>query len=473
MKKLFIFATAAIAFASCSENDLGNIAQENTLEQATAVSFGTYMGESATRAGTTGSITTASLQTGGTHAIDGFAVYGYLTSDALTDNAAVAISPNFMWNQQVTYSSGNWTYSPVKYWPNGTDANNNHEGTGQSTEVSTQYLSFYAYAPYVPAGDATAGITALPANNATDLKISYKMPDEAAAANVVDLLWGMRGNTSGYGLASGSESAEQKENKYNVNLTKQNTTEKVSFNFKHALAKIGGYDNTANRSGLKVIYDIDGNSTGSTGFGTTDANTLVTINSITISNGVDASNNSLLAATGKFDISTGTWSEQALSGTANPAISATISGTQLNTVIAEPAEAPTHPSEWSLEGVTTSAKDVYASGADVAPFLFIPGFEQTIKVSVTYTVRTFDEGLAVPTGETVKCTKVTQTITNNVTLPATTEPNKYYTLVMHLGLTSVKFTAEVVDWETTTSGSGVAPIEEQMYLPSNVVVPAP
>ena len=41
-------------------------------------------------------------------------------------------TPNFMYNQEVTYSAGSWGYSPVKYWPN------NEENT----------ISFWAYSPY-------------------------------------------------------------------------------------------------------------------------------------------------------------------------------------------------------------------------------------------------------------------------------------------------------------------------------------
>lgn len=53
---------------------------------------------------------------------DEIGVFAYYQSNA---------TPNFMNNQLLSYTSG-WTYAPVKYWPNNTDAT----------------LDFYAYSPY-------------------------------------------------------------------------------------------------------------------------------------------------------------------------------------------------------------------------------------------------------------------------------------------------------------------------------------
>ena len=55
--------------------------------------------------------------------------YHYGASDAC---------PDFMYNQQVSYLDGYnvWVYSPVKYWPQGNDLDD------------TRYVSFFAYAPY-------------------------------------------------------------------------------------------------------------------------------------------------------------------------------------------------------------------------------------------------------------------------------------------------------------------------------------
>lgn len=80
-------------------------------------------------------------------------------------------------------------------------------------------------------------------------------------------------------------------------------------------------------------------------------------------------------------------------------------------------------------------------------------------ISVEYLVRTYDENLPVEAVGGATCSKVTQTITNNVTMNLASHKN--YTLVLHLGLTSVKFSADVSGWQDDAT--------EQVWLPSNVV----
>ena len=133
----------------------------------------------------------------------------------------------------------------------------------------------------------------------------------------------------------------------------------------------------------------------------------------------------------------------------------------MNTALyAASATGAEYSTSWTPTGVTVAAQDVYRSDATTAPFYFIPGgtgTNQEIKVSITYTVKTKDSNLS--EGFSI----VNQTITNKVSLDAL-QPNKYYTLILHLGLTSVKFEATVADWENTGSGT-----EQSIWLPSNVV----
>ena len=66
---------------------------------------------------------------------DNFRVFAFYQPGSGGDPGAwqpLTWTSNFMYNQEVTYSGGSWTYSPVKYWPN------NSENT----------LTFWAYAPY-------------------------------------------------------------------------------------------------------------------------------------------------------------------------------------------------------------------------------------------------------------------------------------------------------------------------------------
>ena len=114
---------------------------------------------------------------------------------------------------------------------------------------------------------------------------------------------------------------------------------------------------------------------------------------------------------------------------------------------------------------------------DIPGILLIPGTNgNTLYVTVDYTVRTADKKLA------NSFTEVNQVITNEVTLggaaPNNLEPNKLYTLLMHLGLTSVKFQAVVSDWQMYSDSSidedghetgGSTDNEASVWLPSNVV----
>ena len=349
MRKILFFAAAAVAMlASCSQNeDLSSTDVVQKAQDDNAIQFGTYIGKQAqsralTNGGSTGVITTDGLRTGD-HS-EGFGVFGYSSpsTSPFTDGEAVTVVPNFMYNQQVAWNNGSWVYSPLKYWPNVTDSNNADGSPSNTAEESptTTYLNFYAYAPYITTV-STTGITSIPANNATNLTFGYALPATPTADNCVDFLWGLRGNTTGYDLAGGADVGTT--NSYNVNLTKQKVDETVDFKFKHALAKIGG------SNGLKVVADFDGNGTGSNGFGTKDANTLITVQSIVIKDALSGGESTMYAS-GKFDISTGTWSNQTKSTASSQVNLVNLTAANINEDIAENFESG-YPSATQTDNV--------------------------------------------------------------------------------------------------------------------------
>ena len=121
-----LIACAALTMTGCSNDEI-NAPQQS--QGNNAIEFSTYLGRNAQ--GSRGTETsTTSIQT------SGFGVLAYYTEKA--DFAADTNKPNFMWNQQVTYSNSAWSYTPIKYWP---------------TKVGDK-VSFFAYAPYVAGGDA-------------------------------------------------------------------------------------------------------------------------------------------------------------------------------------------------------------------------------------------------------------------------------------------------------------------------------
>ena len=124
--------------------------------------------------------------------LDDFGVFAYHTKGLWSESA----QPNFMFNQKVIGNgAGSYTYSPVKYWPGGTD----------------DYVTFFAYAPYATSSN---GISIVSSNTSAGLpKIKYTLP--ADEADKVDLLNATP--EENLGPADG----------------------KVHFNFEHSLARIG------------------------------------------------------------------------------------------------------------------------------------------------------------------------------------------------------------------------------------------
>jgi hypothetical protein len=438
------------------------------------------MGKTNTRAGATGTIDIDALKTNGSGKANGFGVLAYHTNTSVWDEVKSTALPNFMYNERVYWDgSSKWIYSPIKFWPNdfanGSAVDNNSPESEDVAATGSQAggkVSFFAYAPYVELTDAALtgnGITHINGKNVKggtadtdgnlklgDPTVTYSLASGASideSANV-DLLWGTR-TTDSYNLANGGTIAKDASgayqdaltpaNYYNTDLTKQQTAETVDFLFKHALTKI---------SDFKVVADTDGNSTTPTtsGYGTHDSNTEILLNTIKI-----ADNSTTPYRTGIFHLSTGVWSNHA---TANDfEYTYTTGTTGVNTAVWETVTPSYAESAWNPVGVKPNANPIQGVFTSNTPSLFlIPNAEQKLEITVTYTVRTYDEKLAVVDG--VTCSKVQQTIKNIVTLPATVlQPNKKLTLVLHLGLTSVKFAADVTDWITGET--------EAVWLPSN------
>ena len=98
------------------------------------------------------------------------------------------------------------------------------------------------------------------------------------------------------------------------------------------------------------------------------------------------------------------------------------------------------------DGVTTTAQNVYKEESN--PLVFIPGTKPSFKITVEYVVRTKDAHLAKGYTEAV------QKITHNVAFKDAVELNKKYNLLIHLGLTSVKFEATVSNWDLDSTPAG-------------------
>ena len=148
----------------------------------------------------------------------GFGVFAYYTGATAWGDVGSSTTPNFMYNQQVTWDGTNsvWTYTPVKYWPND---NNSADNTGATGSQGHSYVSFFAYAPYFdPSSSPASGVKAIGANNVSGAPtVTYTWAADA------DLLYDYKKDCyktmtspGTYGSVGGS----------------------VPFIFKHALAKV-------------------------------------------------------------------------------------------------------------------------------------------------------------------------------------------------------------------------------------------
>ena len=325
-KKFFmgIAAVAALTLVSCSSDDLNSLSDNSSKNEA--ISFDGYLGRSAVSVnGSRGSVEKKDqLKT------DGFGVFGNYNSTG---------GQNFgsnLFNNVKVYSSSTvdpviWTYENKKYWPT--------EG----------HIDFLAYAPHVDKKQLKGS--------------SIDFTVEGEAANQIDLLWA------------------------NVtNQTKDNKT--VTFNFKHALAKIG----------YKV--QLNGDYTGTT----------IKLNKITLAGSKDGTTKKAFYKERIINLSTGAWTPSTSDEKLNFEWFANNDGTKL----------------------TTTATDNADNYLFVIPQNFSASATDQLYVIVDYTITYSDN-------TTVK-TKVCKQLKKEFL------QGKAYTINLTIGLTPIEFNATVEGW---------------------------
>ncbi len=476
--KYFIFAAAAALFAACSSDD-GLAPEKQQIAQTgqVPVVFDTYVNRT-TRAGYHGDINAVgTLQTAD---VKGFGVFGYYTDNNDYDQFSI---PNFMYNQQVTYESDTWTYSPVKYWPN----------EYGSTAISEDYdrVTFFAYAPYVEVTPATGkvntsstktanptettGIVGMSSNTGSgDPMVKYVV--SLAPATKVDLLWGVKAagdwkitqtNTAQTGLTVGFPWI-------NVQRPADATTsQKLLFDFKHALAKLNvqidadvdkasGHDNevaTDNKIFVRSITFTGFATKGALNLNNTDAGAGVAKwMSFNCVNELEAGEE-ITIYDGRKD------GKEGVSEASNEKVKG------LNPVIIENGN-------WTAvnvanKGVSKTAVNLFEPTSSLAtdelkladPIYVIPTGE-AVDVTIVYEVEAADANLPTVLADgATKGSKIKNTITKKAVI-AKLENGKDYTLKIHLGMNSVKFDANVTKWDTPAT-------ETDVYLPSNTPSSAP
>lgn len=186
MDKKFVMgiaAMAALTLVSCSSDDLDSFSDNSSKNEA--ISFDGYLGRSAVAVnGSRGSVLdVTTLQ----NSAEGFGVFGHYK-----DADGQEFGHDLFNNQQVTYKTSAWTYSPLRFWP------------------TSGHIDFLAYAPY----DSKYNDKVSKDNQ----KLEFEVNSDITAQK--DLLWANNA----------------------VGQTKDNissTGNKVKFTFNHALSKLG------------------------------------------------------------------------------------------------------------------------------------------------------------------------------------------------------------------------------------------
>ena len=449
-----------------------------------AVGFSIYMNRGLqSKAGWGGVLTLDDLKDG-TKA-NGFGVFAYYGNGALYNETS---KPDFMYDQQVTYNTTNnvWEYSPVKYWPN-------EYGEAASSEAADR-LTFFAYAPFaevtpstgVVTGDATTGIIGMSRNiSAGDPVVMYSSSLTPGAG--VDLCWGVAADafTSSVDGDNNSVAAGYPF----LNVIKPKTGDHLKFEFNHALAQLN----------VQIDADIDEVAA--------DGKTKIYVRSVTFngfsmrgslnlnSNTTDGPIWYDISGTGKLKREPVTVYDGRTDGMEGVSTASDLSEkpANLNPVIVQ--DKP-YGDAGLKAGVTTTAVNLFNGAAD-APVMVIPTPGVPVSVTIVYDVETEDSRLAgllsdgVTHGSSVenKITKNITTTQGNLILSA----GKKYVVKLHLGLTSVKFDADVAVWDnaayegtadlpenttslgtvTITDGSSSAPISSLAMWMGETMTTAP
>ena len=408
VKNLFgMAAMAAVVMSSCSSDEVvNNYSQDNAIE------FGTYVGRDA--------VSRVAVTDLNKVKNDGFGVFATYNQGGTTGT-----KPNFMNNQQVTWTNpstetttegegegeaateetGSWTYSPIKYWPNNASAQ----------------VSFWAYSPYNDDNDEASLTT--PTFAVTD-GTDFVVTEETVSGKL------------GY-------------------------NEKVKLTFAHVMSRIGFKVET-------VINETDSHKSTDNGendekddaskndFEKKDGQALTTVVVTEVSLNyafVDAGKMTWSAAT--EEQTKGEWN---LTLTENSKLSSdkyhtlTVGETATDNKIFNDVTETEYEKAVGTEDTEDyqAAKKLVGQVADIiskklnhddAYFMVIPQKAKEMTITVKYSVITKDDKLA--TGYS----KVDNEVTSEK-FDFTFERNHAYNFVLHLGLNSVEFEAEVSkNWE--------------------------
>jgi len=441
-------ATTLMALGACTsiEQDPADLViSPDASVEGVPVALSAYTGRStATRSGDGGILVNSDTPAEGELSLRtaGFGVFSYYHNDSYYDQKCL---PDFMWNEQVTYQLGHWSYLPVKYWPNQSGAD--------AYSVGTDRLSFFAYAPWVHAtpangsvDDNTYGITSLSRNTkAGDPIVGYRSTLTPAAG--VDLCWGICDNAE---WPVTQDNAVQHMTAglpwIDVQRPQAAAGQYLTFGFHHALSQ------------LNVQVDADIDVTAHATVPAVDGATKVYVRSVTFMG---------FALSGKLNLNntvaaTPLWLNDQATGALDGARTVTVYDGRLNGLEGVAAAGSGAEDMTGLNaaiisddgnttpGVTATAVNLFSSEELTDPIFVIPN-GAPLTVTVAYDVETADEALKgeLLSDNVTHGSRSRNTITKQVRINddfLTLASGKCYTLKLHLGLTSVSFDAALGEW---------------------------
>ncbi len=330
----------------------------------------------------------------------GFGVFGYYDDNKTYDSDND--TPNFMYNQQVSWNTDRWTYSPLKYWPNET-------GTGES-DGRTDRLSFFAYAPFL-SGDPRLNFSANDAKG--DPTVTYTTPNDLGQC--LDVLY-----------------ATKPDGTTLTDLTKQNVGQNVTFSFHHTMSRLNfnvraAFDEIAAGSNVKA------------------ENTRITVESITLETEGSGATAPLFFTSGTLNLRTGLWTNAAnSSATGTPKI--VLSGNAIGTDVRDQGDKSVKDmldaNKHIIPGVDNTWRNAGNGYLTLLPNPDLPTTTAPrLKVSIVYYTTSDDPRLVLSGGRT----RVKSTVSNTLS-GFRFERGKAYAINLLIGMTTVKFTVQVQNW---------------------------
>ncbi len=362
----------------------------------------------------------------------GFGVYGYQG----TYNAASSAPTLLAANTPVTFHEGGTDPTTMLTIPGSWEYAATTEGL-KVWESGTKY-TFFAYAPYMSAGEAAPGITSVSTGNG-DPTIGYTIATNPAQS--VDLLWGVRTDT------------QANSGKPWIDITKGSTASAVLFTFYHALCALGvqaqvmvNQDNN--------LADLDDASHLGTGVIGSKDGCKVTLKSITITPKTAEDAASSFYQSGVLNLNNTTAHQPAWTSKTGSVSSLTLDVDNIKPALLDPTpndnsshDVMTHADyDDERPGITETANGQKVISGDNV-FMLIPQEAQKYEIAIEYF-------LTYKTGDgTYHREALTGTATlTDLELKAGV---KYY-LKLVFGLTSFKVTVNAVDWVDETKSTTIA-----------------